>query len=61
MIGTFLSMEVLCGLSEVVRLWFDMRPGGPTRGKWRIPDGKVGERFVIIYEAPKVVAPTCDD
>jgi hypothetical protein len=54
-------MEVLCGLSEVVRLWFDMRPGGPTRGKWRIPDGKVGERFVIIYEAPKVVAPTCDD
>jgi hypothetical protein len=35
--------------------WFNMRPGGATRGKWSIPDGKVRERSVIMFGAPKVV------
>jgi hypothetical protein len=35
----------------------NMRPGGATRGKWRIPDGKVGERSVVMFGAPKMVAP----
>jgi hypothetical protein len=34
-----------------------MRPGGATKGKWRIPVGKVGERSVVIFRAPKMVAP----
>jgi hypothetical protein len=34
-----------------------MRPGGATRGKWRIPDGKVRERSVVMFRALKVVAP----
>jgi hypothetical protein len=29
-----------------------MRPSGATRGLWRIPDGKVEERFVVVFEAP---------
>jgi hypothetical protein len=32
---------------------------GAIRGKWRIPDGKVGERSVVMFEALMVVAPTC--
>jgi hypothetical protein len=35
-----------------------MRSGGATRGKWRIQDGKVGERSVVMFGALKVVAPT---
>jgi hypothetical protein len=38
-----------------------MRPGGATSGKWIISDGKVGEESVVMFEAPKVVAPTCVD
>jgi hypothetical protein len=38
-----------------------MRSGGVTRGKWRITDGKIGEMFVVMFEALKVVAPTCVD
>jgi hypothetical protein len=34
-----------------------MRSGGAIRGKWRIPDGKVGEWSVFMFEAPKVVGP----
>jgi hypothetical protein len=30
---------------------------GETRGKWRILDGKVGERSIFMFGAPKVVAP----
>jgi hypothetical protein len=30
---------------------------GSTRGKWRMQDGKVGEWFVFMFEAPKVLAP----
>jgi hypothetical protein len=26
-----------------------MRSGRATRGKWRIPDGKVGERSVVMF------------
>jgi hypothetical protein len=37
--------------------WFNMRLGGATWGKWRIPDGKVEERSVAMFRAPKVVAP----
>jgi hypothetical protein len=43
------------------RLWHNMRPGGATRGKWRIPDVKVGEWSVFMFGALKVVAPTCVD
>jgi hypothetical protein len=42
-------------------IWHNVRPGGATRGKWRIPDGKVGERSVVMFRALKVVAPTCVD
>jgi hypothetical protein len=38
-----------------------MRPGRAIREKWRIPDGKVEEKFVVMFGAPKVVAPTCVD
>jgi hypothetical protein len=55
-IGPFLSIEVLCGLSEVIGLWLNMRSDRATRGKWRIPDRKVRERSVVIFIAPKVVA-----
>jgi hypothetical protein len=34
-----------------------MIPDGATRRKWRILDGKVGERYVVIFKAPNVVAP----
>jgi hypothetical protein len=36
-----------------------MRPGGTLRGKWRIPDGKVEERSIVMFRAPKVVAHLC--
>jgi hypothetical protein len=35
-----------------------MRSGGATRGKWRIPDGKISEWSIFMFGAPKVVAPT---
>jgi hypothetical protein len=38
-----------------------MRTSGAIRGKWRIPDGKVRERFIVMFEAPKVLASTCVD
>jgi hypothetical protein len=38
-----------------------MRAGGATRGKWRIANGKGGERFVVMFRAPKVVARACVD
>jgi hypothetical protein len=44
-------------ISSAFRIWHNVRLGGATRGKWRIPNGKVGERFVVIFGAPKVVAP----
>jgi hypothetical protein len=34
-----------------------LRPKGANRGKWRILDGKVRERSVVMFGAPKVVAP----
>jgi hypothetical protein len=42
-------------------LWLYVRPGGSTRGKWRIPDAKDGEWNVFMFRAPKVVAPACVD
>jgi hypothetical protein len=39
----------------------NLRLGGAIRGKWRIPDGKVGERSVVMFGALKVVAPTYVD
>jgi hypothetical protein len=38
-----------------------MRSGRATRRKWRIPDGKVEERSIVMFRAPKVVTPTCVD
>jgi hypothetical protein len=32
------------------------KTGWATRGKWRILDGKGGERIVFMFKAPKVVA-----
>jgi hypothetical protein len=34
-----------------------MRPSGATRGNWRIPYGKVWERSIVMFGAPKLVAP----
>jgi hypothetical protein len=34
-----------------------MRPGKAIKRKWRIPDGKVGERYIVMFRALKVVAP----
>jgi hypothetical protein len=34
-----------------------MRPSGATRRKWRILDGKVRERYVVMFGALKVVSP----
>jgi hypothetical protein len=36
-----------------------MRPGEETRGKWRIPDGKVRERSVVNSE-PTIPVSTKD-
>jgi hypothetical protein len=33
--------------------WFNMRLSGQTRGIWRIPDGKVGERSVFMFGASR--------
>jgi hypothetical protein len=38
-----------------------MRPGGATRGKWRVQDGKVRERSTVMFGSPKMVAPSCVD
>jgi hypothetical protein len=38
-----------------------MRSGRATRRKWRIPDGKVEERSIAMFIAPKVVTPACVD
>jgi hypothetical protein len=38
-----------------------MRPYRATRKKWIISDGKVEERFVIMFKASKVVTPACVD
>jgi hypothetical protein len=38
-----------------------MRPGGATKGKWRILNGKVRERSVVMFDALKVVALACVD
>jgi hypothetical protein len=46
---------------RIVDRWFNMGPSGATREKWRIPDGKVGKRFVVMFEASKVVALACVD
>jgi hypothetical protein len=34
-----------------------VRKGRATRGKWRVLDEKVRERSVVMFKAPKVVAP----
>jgi hypothetical protein len=55
-------MVVLCGLwLFAFRMWHNMRPSGAIRGKWRIPDGNVGERSVVMFGTPNVVAPACVD
>jgi hypothetical protein len=46
---------------RIVDRWFDMRPGGATREKWRILDEKIRERSVVMFGALKVVALTCVD
>jgi hypothetical protein len=32
--------------------------GGATRGKWRIPDGKVSEWNLFMFRALMMIAPT---
>jgi hypothetical protein len=36
-----------------------MRPDRTTRGKWRIPNGKVGERSVVMFGVPMLIALAC--
>jgi hypothetical protein len=33
--------------------WFKIRLGGAIGGKWRILDGKEGEWYDLIFEAPR--------
>jgi hypothetical protein len=57
-IGPLLTMVVLClDLFSRTESRMKSRPGGATRGKWRMPDGKGGEWCVFMFRAPKVVAP----
>jgi hypothetical protein len=37
-------------------MWHELRLGRVTKGKWRTPDGKVGEWSIFMFGAPKVVA-----
>jgi hypothetical protein len=37
--------------------WHNLRLGGAIRRQWRIPDGNVRGRSVVMFEAPNVVAP----
>jgi hypothetical protein len=39
----------------------ELRPGGATRGKWKISYGKVRERPIVLFRALKVIAPICVD
>jgi hypothetical protein len=39
----------------------ELRLGGATRGKWRIPGWKVGEMSVFMFGAPKLIAHACVD
>jgi hypothetical protein len=39
-------------------LWHNLRLGGATRRKWRLPDGRVSEWAVFMFGVLKVVAPT---
>jgi hypothetical protein len=48
-------------MSFAFRIWHNVRPGGATSEKWRVPDEKVGERYVVMFRALKVVAPACVD
>jgi hypothetical protein len=52
-------MEVLCGLSGMIRMLAQLEIGQGIGGKFRIPDGKVGVWSVFMFRAPKVVALTC--
>jgi hypothetical protein len=45
---------------EKLLSYLNLRPGGTTRGKWRILDRKV-EWSDVKFEAPKVIAPACVD
>jgi hypothetical protein len=42
-------------LAFAFRMWHNMRPDGAIRGKWRIPNGMVGEWSIFVFKAPKVV------
>jgi hypothetical protein len=50
-----------CLRIQIVDRWFNMRPDGVTRGKWIIPDEKVGEWSIVIFGAQNVVDPTYVD
>jgi hypothetical protein len=54
-------MVVLCGCPLVNGNSLELRPGRATRGKWRIPDGRVRERSIVMFRALKVVALTYVD
>jgi hypothetical protein len=56
MIGPLLTMVVLCLVFfERIESRLNLRSGGATRGKWRIPDNKGGEWYVFMFGALKVV------
>jgi hypothetical protein len=52
-IGSFLSMEVICGLAKWSNGWHNWRPGRAIRGKWRILDGKRDEWSDLKFRAPR--------
>jgi hypothetical protein len=48
-------------MAFIFEVWHNLRPGETARRKWIIPDRKVGERYIVIFGAPKVVASACVD
>jgi hypothetical protein len=46
-------MDVLSGLANWSNGWYNWRPGGAIKGKWRILDEKEGERSDLIFGASR--------
>jgi hypothetical protein len=46
-------MDVLSDLANWSNGWYNWRPGGAIKGKWRILDEKEGERSDLIFGASR--------
>jgi hypothetical protein len=51
-VGTARDMSISFDEGPMWFKWIDQIPDRVIRGKWRIPVGKVGERYVVIFRAP---------